>query len=82
MPTFELTPLSTLIQQSWKDIEILRNLQGRGGRNRITIDFNSIEANLRGFEEVYKAVSFSIFPLHFLSFHCNLLLVLAIDQKD
>ncbi|KAG4420333.1 hypothetical protein IFR04_006539 [Cadophora malorum] len=58
-PTFELTPLSTLIVQSLKDIEMLKRVQGHrrgiGIGDGIAIDFDSLFQNLKNFEAVYKA---------------------------
>jgi hypothetical protein len=61
-PSFELTPLSGLIQQSFNDIDTLRAAhKGRGVVEEANpgrmIDFDKVEANLRKFEEVYRAVS-------------------------
>jgi hypothetical protein len=52
---FSLTPLSSLIHQSYKDINVLREAHGRvvdgHDGNRQQIDFNKIEDSLRAFEE-------------------------------
>jgi hypothetical protein len=66
--SFELTPLSGLIKQSYKDIGTLRAIQaereklvgvgdaggiGGGGEK---VDFDGMEEHLRRFEEVYRQV--------------------------
>jgi hypothetical protein len=72
--SFELTPLSGLIKQSYKDIGTLRAIQaereklvevgdaggiGGGGEK---VDFDGMEEHLRRFEEVYRQVFFPLLP--------------------
>jgi len=71
--SFELTPLSGLIKQSYKDIGTLRAIraereklvrEGDGGEGWVgeKVDFDGMEEHLRRFEEVYRQVFFSPFP--------------------
>jgi hypothetical protein len=82
--SFELTPLSCLIAQSFKDIETLRTAasKARVGHGKLRhsvaagasdpsqmIDFEKVEANLKRFEELYRSVSFDIPPISCGSFY-------------
>lgn len=67
-PNFELTPLSGLIKQSYKDIETLKVAHKARARVceeagpsttpelGVMIDFDKVEENLRRFEELYRSV--------------------------
>jgi hypothetical protein len=80
--SFELTPLSGLIKQSYKDIGTLRAIEaerarsggvvvveGEGGES---VDFDGMEEHLRRFEEVYRQVCVPSFlsPISHFPFPC------------